>query len=711
MLRMVYMTPMSSLCQNGVYAPCRCETVSNSNDDHENHVNCSGEGLTEAPATLPGNLTVLDFSHNGIQPDKLHTLCTFVNLKTVSLSYNNLKELPAGQLRDCHISGSIDLEGNVFNAISAESLLGLEEIEVISGLEAQIFDETTFHDLKNLGHLSMKTYQTEVPSGLFDSLNLKFLSLFVSGALQVPGDLFSFGSTSLTVLHLESTSLQRLPNNLLKHLVNIEIVSLKMQRMQHLPVDLFQFAAGSNLKSIHISGVHTLPCRIFTGLTDLSRLEIHQMTGVQIYLLRGRRLEYLDLTGSNMEQGSILLYFLYNLSTLKTLNVSRCCIHSLEANMFQSLQSLETLNVAYNGIKFLTNEPFKHIQNSVKEIILKGNDIQMIEPSVFKNLTKLETLDLGENNIYTLNEDTFEDLTNLKLLFLQRNKIASLSSELCRTLTDLKILNLAYNFFEEDPGSLLANAKDLSILDLSDNHIRTLSKSFVNNLSGLNVLNLEYNPLHCDCQLLRHRDVLLGRAVHIIAWCFSPVYQRLNDAEPGNCPDDDTQLISTNSYSTSTSRDSTKTSSRVFSTTESSRIISLVTYELFNNSRLDLTHLGIKPTQEAYVVQTNFTEQQKYYIAVAFISSVSVFCVVTLVCLACKNRKSRLYEISEVFSRDCDFDRLGDPPSARLDATRNTSSSLGVLKEVPSVQVDVVDDDGNVSSMTYAATDVPIMDN
>ena len=714
-LRLVHTTPVPSQCQNMKSTPCRCEMVNYTHGELDYHVNCSGEGLTELPATLPRDLAILDFSHNRIKPDMLHTLCKYMKIKNVTLSYNNLNELPAGELRDCHVTSSLDLEGNVLNTISAESLLGLEEVEAISGLEAQSFDEDAFHDLKNLKRLSMKTYQTEIPGTLFAPLKLKSLSLFVSGAFQVPDSLLSFGSTSLTGLHLESASLQRLPNNLLKALLNIETVSLKMKHMPDLPVHLFKSTARS-LKNIHISGVHALPRRIFTGLTSLTRLELHDMTSIQLYLLRGRTLEYLDITGSNIERGSKLLLFLYDQFTLKTLKISKCGISSLDANMFQKLQSLENLNVACNEIKFLTNEPFKHIQSTVKEIILKGNGIQVIGSEVFKNLKNLEILDLSENNIHTLNERSFEDLTSLTSLLLQRNKIAFLPSGLFRPFTNLILLNLAYNVFEDDLGSALANAKHLEILDLSNNYIRTLSKALVDHLTGLIMLNLKDNPLHCDCQFLRLRDRLLGRRVRVVAWCFTPVHQRLDDAETDSCTDDGIRSISTMvTYSQSLIiEDNAETSSSVRRTTVDATSASLVTYGILNDSSLNLTHLGIKPSQETYVIKnTHFTIQEKYYMAVAFICSVSLFCVVVLVCLACRNRKSRLYEISQMFpSRNIDIDRLGDPQSAvRMDVSVSSSVSPRTVKDAPSVQIDVVDDHGNVSSTTYAASEVPIMDN
>ena len=720
-LRVAYTVPVATKCPIDDPTPCRCEMVNDTHDQSTYHVNCSGEGLTAIP-TLPEDFTSLDFSYNHLRPDRLHTLCKYTRVEHVSLSYNNLNELPVGELRDCHITGSIDFEGNVFNTINARSLIGLEEVLTISGLEAQSFDEDAFLGLGNIEKLSLKTYQTEVPENLFASLELKSLSLFLSGAFQIPDNLFNFGSTSLTELHIESPSLQNLPYNLLQTLTKLETVSLKMEHMQGLPVYLFKSTART-WKNIHISGVHTLPRRMFYGLTSLTKLELNQIISVHRYLLRGRVLEYLDVTGSNIEQGRILFYFLYDQTALKILNISKCGISSLDATMFLTLKSLENLNVAFNEIKFLTFQPFKHIQSTVKEIILKGNGIQGIGSEVFRNLTKLETLDLSENNIHTLNERSFEDLMSLKSLLLQRNKIASVPSGLFRTLTNLNMLNLAFNVFGEDPGGALENAIHLEVLDLSNNHVRTFSEALVDNLVDLRVLNLEYNPLHCDCYLLRRTERLLSRGVRMNAWCFTPVHQRINDAEPEKCTDDiSTEVVTSTSASTV---ESAKTSSFTSQTSEDATIVSLVTHDVLNNSSHDLTHLSIKPTQEEYVIKnTHFTVQEKYYMAVAFMCSVSLFCVVTLVCLACKNRKARLYEISRMLpSRNIDIDRLGDPQSAtRTDVSASSSmnsprvstdapSVLEVVREVPSVQIEVVDDQGRVRSEMYDASEVPIMDN
>ena len=815
LILIVVTTSRRSPCKNSENLPCRCETVQNFNGLLEDHVNCSREGLSEIPDTLPDFITVLDVSRNRLLPEKLHKLCKYKNLAEVSLAYNYLNELPNDKLIDCNISHRLNLEGNVFNYISSRSLHGLEDVEVISGLEAQKFDQDTFTEFGRLKSLTMKTYQMTISSDIFASLRLRHLSLSVSGALQLPADLVRFGTTSLTELYLESTSLQRIPNNFVNHLLKIVSLTLKMNDIHALPVDLFQFEEQNNLHSIHISGVRSLPRGIFDGLDHLTRLEIHDMEDFPSNLFEGlMELVHLDLTNSFFGYGNVPPYLFADLWSLKNLNLSDCSITELEENSFEGLHALESLNVSFNSIRYLTGRPFIHVQSSLRELVLKANDISVIEATVLKELAKLQTLDLSDNNIYSLNENAFTDLLKLERLMLNRNKMAHLPSGLFRGLTALQSLNLAYNVLDDDPGSLLSDAKDLSVLNLSDNRITTLSLPLVNKLVGLTDLNMEYNPLICDCELLTMRDLLMSRNVYLTATCSSPTYGSLENVIISDCQETtyhttesesqssvdyasgtsstasmdetntasdfnvttpaeitdspitsttDTAIVDSADFATAVNVQVETTDTRVTSASGTSIIETAdiatavnIPLETTDSPITSTTHTAVVDATETGIVDTtvkdvadssatSFTvlstlpistiihpkihvnpqleseasvvpemsRETKYYISVATISSVSFFCVVILICLACRKRRSRLYQISEVFARDIEFDKvfsgLGDD-SPRCETRRGSrNSTLATLKEVPSVQIDVVDDDGNIDSVMYPAAEVPIL--
>ena len=774
-------------CSNSDKIPCRCERIQNADGFFEVHVNCSGKRFTEIPASLPSFVTVLDVSHNQLLPEKLHTLCQYVNIANVSLAYNALNELPAHQLSDCYIHNSIDLEGNVFNSITAEALDGLENTKSIFGLEAQRFDNNTFKKFGILEQLSMKAYQTLIPEDLFDSLKLKYLDLTVSGALQLPSNLLQFGSTTLQVLYLRSKSLQTIPNDFFKALVEIEVITIEVDDVQALPVDVFAIK-GEDLYELRITGVNSLPSGVFNGLHRLSRLEIHDMRDFSYDLFEGlMELTHLDLSHSDFGFGTVQPYLFANQWGLKSLKLSDCRITSIEENSFEGQRSLEILNLSSNSIRYLTGRPFKNMRNSVKEISLKASDISVIEATVFEALLELTTLDLSENNLYKLDENIFSDLIKLEHLFLYRNKLTYLPSGLFNGLTALTTLNLAYNILEEDPGSLLVSARDLSVLNLSDNSISKLSYSLTDNLVGLTVLNVGYNPLNCDCKMIQIRNILLQRNVQIVAQCSNPSYKSLKDAVILDCPEVSPENMESDfsvttgfrfmassvelparASSTETQQSVRSTSAvaaasagmytpspttftaaipghdldkpRTTSTTGFTPQISktrsapkAITDEpvssISSESHLPITPstvsgsdsnlLNIKPGHSAAEASdpddTGLSAQTKFYIAVGFISFVSFISVAILVCLACKRMRSRSYEVSEVFSGDIEFEKFLDstsetsiqPSRSGTPIPRDRGNSLGALKAVPSVQIDVVHDDGHVSTVTYQAADIP----
>ena len=814
-------------CKNHELFPCLCEKIQKPDGFIDVLLNCSRKDFREIPDTLPRHLTKLDISHNELQPGMLHTLCVYFNLADVSVAYNDLNELPDHELNGCYIANSIDFQGNVFDSITADSLDGLEAVKSIAGLDAQSFDHDSFKHFRTLEHLSLNTHQTTIPEDLFDRLELHHLDLTVSGAVQLPGRLLYFGNFSLQRFHLESTSLRALPSELLQHLVGIEDIRIKLNNVDALPADMFQIQ-GEDLQQLEISGVHALPSGVFYRLDRLSHLVVHGLQDIPAKLLDGlMELAYLDLSHSCFESGNIPLDLFIDQFHLKDLNLSSCCLTGIDDTSFKGLESLERLNISLNKIRYLRGSPFYHMRNNVKEISLKANDISVVEESVFKQLFKLTTLDLSDNNIHVLQNDQFSDLFMLETLLLSRNKITLLPTRLFESTTALKTLNIAINVLDEDPARLMAAAKKLTVLNLSANFITELSVALVDNLMGLAELNIDYNPLHCDCKMIKIRNALLKRGVHIQAQCWTPKDKDLlqvvilgcqrspneagdllfasNTSFKGSVSSEKAPVLNSvtatatrrtalttrslspplpsfttqrnfNEQSVSNSTKETgsdslpvsfvelDTSDHLSPVSESSKesgsihvsqvsdlppktsktpqqpsittkaastkltvsanLVSPIPYKHATtvSDSATTTRPKLQPVPPAAAAEktaepnyTEMSEKTKYYIAIGSVGFVSLVSIVVLVGLACKKRRGQTYEVSEAFSGEFEFEKFLDN-SSEASTSRGTTptprgrvNALGSVTEIPTVQVDVVSDDGQVSSVSYPSSDVAVM--
>ena len=155
------------------------------------------------------------------------------------------------------------------------------------------------------------------------------------------------------------------------------------------------------------------------------------------------------------------------LETVELLDLSENYCSKLSLNFFDTFNNLRRLNTSYN---FLGQAFSLNGENN-------GN--------YFKNLTKLELLDLSENRITALPSDIFRNLLNLKYLHLSRNLIGKWSGTLHAKC--LVLLDLSQNKLETLPESLRTYLDDIVT------HNEMCNRSDIQ-------LELSGNPIQCNCE-------------------------------------------------------------------------------------------------------------------------------------------------------------------------------------------------------------------
>ncbi|GIY32691.1 protein toll [Caerostris darwini] len=142
-----------------------------------------------------------------------------------------------------------------------------------------------------------------------------------------------------------------------------------------------------------------------------------------------------------------------------------------------------------------TAELFGNISQSLKSLILSGNNIDSLPESLFRNFTLLKYLSLSDNKLRTLPESIFQNVTNLVILEITNNAVESLPSNVFQNLSLLEKLYLYKNKLRGLPDGIFKSLVNLKVLDLADNNLMSLPDDVFAGLSNLIHIRLRANWL------------------------------------------------------------------------------------------------------------------------------------------------------------------------------------------------------------------------
>ena len=168
-----------------------------------------------------------------------------------------------------------------------------------------------------------------------------------------------------------------------------------------------------------------------------------------------------------------------------------------EPNVFPLPKDLEILSFQNSGnIYEIQNIVFK--ENKLKSLILRGNNFySWIGPVT--GLDELETLDLSYNLCRNVSPGFFGNMTTLKTLLIGNNPLGrSLESpnnwNIFKNLTKLEKLDISIMQIKELPTNILLSQHNLTSLNLSGNEISTFDLQ-IEHMKQLNVLDLSENRI------------------------------------------------------------------------------------------------------------------------------------------------------------------------------------------------------------------------
>ena len=164
----------------------------------------------------------------------------------------------------------------------------------------------------------------------------------------------------------------------------------------------------------------------------------------------------------------------------------------LDDNVFSRLNKLVTLELKFR-IGQIREKMFVGLSN-LQKLTLQGCNLNSIEEGSFRDLVKLETLDLSRNsNLSEITSKMFDGLRNLKRLLLNDCKINSIKSDTFKTFSELEKLNLSSNQIENIDSNTFKGLNQLIYLDLSGCQIKSIDDDAFSHMENLKYLYLSNN--------------------------------------------------------------------------------------------------------------------------------------------------------------------------------------------------------------------------
>ncbi|KAK1260538.1 Receptor-like protein kinase 5 [Acorus gramineus] len=235
-------------------------------------------------------------------------------------------------------------------------------------------------------------------------------------------------------------------------------------------------------------------------------------------------LQHLDLTSVNLTKSSDWFHMIFRLPSLSVLKLSNCELHSLPSsikNLYANSTRLSVLDLSYNDFDSEIPGWLFNI-SSLTHLHLSRNHFYGPIPNVFGNFIKLEVLDLSSNTInstippwmFNISSLTYLDLSfnnfngqipsafeksyikdSLQILSLRSNNLKGNLPDILEQFRYLRTLDLSNNMISGSIPASIGRLLFLSKLYLTGNQLNGTVPNIIGQLSDLKVLDLAHNSL------------------------------------------------------------------------------------------------------------------------------------------------------------------------------------------------------------------------
>ncbi|XP_056412153.1 toll-like receptor 8 isoform X2 [Hyla sarda] len=466
--------------------------------------------LCEIPPGLPDSITMLSFQHNNIFSINRTSFSRVRNLRILLLGHN------------CYYgnkcTSSLDIENGTFSDLKEMIVLNLSFTNITTvpqylppSLKELYLSNNRIKviyrdDFKNLINLELLFLSGNCPR----CYNAAYPCEPCTGKSSIEIDEFAFQNlVNLSVLHLGSTSLSRIPETWFQNTTRLRVLNLALnflvtemstgQFLLYLPslevLDLsFNYNLRSYPKNINLS-------ENFSHLISLRELHI-------------RGYVFKEITAQNLAP-------LLKLQRLTILDLGINFVRTVNFEVFKHFPSLSILYLSENRIS-----PFSESNNKSKSLVeftnSQSKQIQTQDPlflwydskyspaiiTPFNQLVKPQcskygkTLDLSLNSIFFIDPEEFSSFSDIACLNLSSNGIGqALNGSEFSHFSNLAYLDLSFNKLDFAYYSAFQELKQLEVLDVSYNRHYFIVEGvthhldFIENLHKLAILNLSWNEI------------------------------------------------------------------------------------------------------------------------------------------------------------------------------------------------------------------------
>ncbi|XP_025933169.1 toll-like receptor 13 [Apteryx rowi] len=416
----------------------------------------------------------MDYSGLALGNESVSELCWYLQgarLRQLRLHRNGIQALRQGTFAPCPRFSTLDLSWNELRSVGCVAeLLSWGQRQ---GLRSLVVE----HNL--LKRLPSCEAGARLPS-------LYNISFRFNRILTVSRSAFAY-APGLRVLHLNINNIADLHKGALQGLRNLTELRLD----NNLLTDLYQssFADLGRLQTLNLRNNHVsvLFSDVFSNLSQLQTLD-----------LGGNNIRH--LTGKSFQ----------GLCSLRKLYLDGNHIQEISSDIFRPVQAtLEVLDLRGNKLQYITKQqsqqpPFMYLHRlyDLKLQAQQPYGLKIIPYKFFQGLTALRALFLSQNKLLSIPSDVFDDLAQLQYLTLadSSNGMQDLPPGIFKNLSRLETLDLENVGLHSLTLEVFGNLSRLETLKLAKNELQTVNQSVAQRLSALRYLDLRKCPLSCTCE-------------------------------------------------------------------------------------------------------------------------------------------------------------------------------------------------------------------
>ncbi|RNA01015.1 insulin-like growth factor-binding complex acid labile subunit isoform X1 [Brachionus plicatilis] len=392
------------------------------------------------------NLKYLDFNKNlinFIRPDSFKHL---ISIESINLSNNKLIIIPCETFHSLSNLATLNLGFNKIENFCSDSFKGLKNLKklYLTNNNVKKFTPRLFSDLSCIETLNIG-YNKFTFEGL---TSLDTLSVNQNILKLIDSEAFFWLKENLTKLYLNSNLLYKIEKRLFSGMIKLEILDIKsieMGSFSNLPSLKKLFIQQNNLKALNTfdlpqltildlsdNYLETLPPDTFKKCLKLKRLFLdkNRLDNFSSKLLENVSLDFLGLNKN----------YILDPSALPTAKLEIKCnkLESINNNLFAKSK---TIDLSHNKILSITNESNYEIF-FIKKIYLQFNKLKKID-FLLSKFTNLDTLDLRGNLIEELKIENFKNVLKLNYLNLSFNPILHIEPGFFKNLAKIKFVDVS----------------------------------------------------------------------------------------------------------------------------------------------------------------------------------------------------------------------------------------------------------------------------